>query len=508
MISNCLLIGALALLFSGPDMPEPEAVERYFPSRINTFYKPVKVEVSFKNAPAAEREWHTAKAMIVRNIVGFTAGETTGTYVTGTNKYGSSLALPRQEATGRFHVKKIGARWWIVDPGGYLHINRGVCSIRPGGCSNDSQANFERFRRRFPDKTRWLEQTEKELTSIGFHCSGAFSARYYQDYLQYNATHPEKPFILAPSFNFLAGFRDIAGDWPMGNERSKIGFVLLPEWEKWCAEYAMTVLSPYKGDPNTLGIFSDNEIEFVNVADGKENLVLPYLLKDTGKVGKAARKWCEDNGINPDNPVETVSANSLFVRFAAEKYYKAVSEAIKELDPGMLYLGSRLHGEPKLWKSIWEIAGKYCDIISVNYYGDWSADLKKGDGERTPTKATRGAVPLWESWSGRPFLVTEFYTKGIEDSDLNNESGAGMAVKNQTARAYAYQHFTLGLLEATNCVGWHWFKYQDDEPEDNNYKGANKGLYDKDFHLYPILGRYMQELNIHTYKLIEFFDSH
>lgn len=94
-----------------------------------------------------------------------------------------------------------------------------------------------------------------------------------------------------------------------------------------------------------------------------------------------------------------------------------------------------------------------------------------------------------------------------QDSDLNNLSGAGFTVPTQNDRAYAYQHFTLGLLEAKNCVGWHWFKYQDDDGTDNSGKPANKGVYDNHYEMYPYLGKFMQEVNYNVYNLIEYFDK-
>ena len=48
--------------------------------------------------------------------------------------------------------------------------------------------------------------------------------------------------------------------------------------------------------------------------------------------------------------------------------------------------------------------------------------------------------------AGKPFLVTEFYTKGTEDSDLNNLSGAGFSVPRQEDRAYAYQTLYIGVI--------------------------------------------------------------
>ena len=334
---------------------------------------------------------------------------------------------------------------------------------------------------------------------------------YYDDFIEYNSTHNDTPYILTPSFSFLSQFKEKKSiSYPGGNSDYKIGLVLHSEWSSWCKEYVKTALAPYKNDPNTLGIFSDNEIFFTHADEGEDNRIIPRMLATSGYTYNATVQWCVDNGINPNNKtqIRNWANNCKFAGFLADKYYKAVAEAIKAFDPGMLYLGSRLHGVPKQTKEIWEAAGKYCDIISVNYYGDWSVDLKAYDGERCPGKPANGYIPLWETWSGgKPFLVTEFYTKGTIDSELNNLHGAGFSVKDQAARAYSYQHFTLGLLEATNCVGWHWFKYQDDEPEDNDNRGANKGLYDKNFTMYQYLGRYMKELNVNVYDLIMFFDA-
>ena len=66
---------------------------------------------------------------------------------------------------------------------------------------------------------------------------------------------------------------------------------------------------------------------------------------------------------------------------------------------------------------------------------------------------------------------------------------------------------TLGLLEAKNCVGWHWFKYQDDDGTDNSSKPANKGLYDNSYQLFPYLSFFARELNFNAYDLIQYFDK-
>ena len=488
------------------NLPEPGAKERYSPSAKNTYYYPIELEISTSNTAAESRTWKPAKARVLNYMADFTPDETIDTYKSKTNKYGSSTELPKQTATGRFYVKKIDGRWWIVDPEGYLHHHRGVNSIRPG----TSADNLARFNKKFASIQTWMIITNVELRNIGFHGAGAFSKDYYADFITYNNSQGT-PYILTPSFGFLARFKEQkVGSWPGNDSNNKAGLILHKDWESWCKQYVKTDLAPYKNDPHTLGIFSDNEIYFTHYGTGEDNRIIPRLLKTTGYTYDATKQWCVDNGIDPNNTsqIRLMANNYKFAAYLAEKYYKAVSEAIKSFDPGMLYLGSRLHGEPRLSKEVWAAAGKYCDIISVNYYGDWSADLVANDGERVPGKASRGHALLWETWSGgKPFLVTEFYTKGIEDSQLNNMSGAGFAVKNEAARAYAYQHFTLGLLEAPNCVGWHWFKYQDDEPEDNDNMGANKGIYDRNFTMFPYLGRYMKELNVNVSDLIKYFDD-
>ncbi|MBR3682710.1 MAG: hypothetical protein IKL67_04770 [Tidjanibacter sp.] len=461
-----------------------------------SYYRPIVVEISTGDKPKAQRKWKKIKTRVLANVVGFTPDETIETYKEKTNKYGSSLELPRQAATGRFYVTKIGPRWWLVDPEGYLHHHRGVTSVRYGS----SDRNKAAFQQRFGgDDTRWLYVTQTELANVGIHGTGAFCTDTYQKIQAHNAANPDAPLMLCPSFGFIGAAAKALDNTNLNSANAKIGAVLHPDWESWVKNYAKTTLAPYKGDPNVVGIFSDNEIPFGGSSSGRENYILYKLLNlPASHFGhKAAQAWVDANypEMKADYSNMWWSVNLRFTQYLAEKYYKGVSEAIKAFDPQMLYLGTRLHGEYKTQEVV-TAAGKYCDVVSINYYGNWTPQIEVG-----------GRVSEWEQWSGKPFLVTEFYTKGIDDSDLNNESGAGFAVRNQAARAYAYQNFTLGLLQATNCVGWHWFKYQDDDGTDNSSKPANKGLYDNSYQMFPYLGRYMKNINIHVYDLINFFDT-
>jgi hypothetical protein len=71
------------------------------------------------------------------------------------------------------------------------------------------------------------------------------------------------------------------------------------------------------------------------------------------------------------------------------------------------------------------------------------------------------------------FLVTEFYAKG-EDSGMPNHTGAGWLVHTQDDRGLFYEDFILALLESRACVGWQWFKYQDNDPDDPHAEASNR----------------------------------
>ncbi len=479
------------------ELPTAGAQEIYSPSLKSIPYKPVTVSYASGNAPVSN--WSSAKTRLLSYLVGYEKQVTRHTdYLAMVNKYGSNINLPQQTATGRFHVKKINGRWWIIDPLGYMHYQRGVTSMRKGSSARNATAWNERF----GTNEVWMSKTQQELAEIGFHGTGAFCTNTYSVIQAHNAANAGAPMTLAPSFGFLGQFKSQAGiTYPGNSDLNECAAVIATHgsktWEQFCIDYFATALAPYRADPNVLGFFSDNELAF---ASASGNLLQRLLdINNNSDYGYVyAKAFMTGKGVS----TVTDALASEFAGIIAEKYYSGVKAALianAALPPAvtpMMYLGTRLHGRPKQVEGVVKAAGKYCDIVSINYYGPWSPELTT-------------YVKNWDEWAGTtaPFMVTEFYTKGIEDSDLNNKSGAGLCVKNQAARAYAYQHFTLGLLEAKNCVGWHWFKYQDDDGSDNSNEPANKGVYDNYYNIFPKLGKYMRDLNYNVYSLIEFFDA-
>jgi hypothetical protein len=267
-------------------------------------------------------------------------------------------------------------------------------------------------------------------------------------------------------------------------------FVFDTEFEDYCDEQAKKLIK-YKNDKNLFGYFSDNELPISrNNLEGYLKLDNP---NDPGRM--AAEKYLKDKGLTKKGI--TSEHKEEFAGIVADKYYDIVNRAIKKYDSNHMYIGSRLHSSAPHTESVVRAADKHVDIISINYYGQWALTKKhKTD---------------WLRWApNTPFMITEFYTKGM-DSGLANQSGAGWIVRTQEDRGYAYQHFCLALLEAKNCVGWHWFKYSDNDPtvkgaDPSNIDG-NKGIIDNNMEYYQPLVRLMRQLNMNRYALIEYFDK-
>lgn len=141
-------------------------------------------------------------------------------------------------------------------------------------------------------------------------------------------------------------------------------------------------------------------------------------------------------------------------------------------------------------------AGRYCDVVTINYYGAWTPES--------------GLMAQWSSWTGRPFIITEWYAMAY-DSGLACTTGAGFRVATQADRGKFYQNYALKLLQTKNCVGFHWFKYLDNDPEATNRDASNidgnKGIVNISFQPYTELTNRMRTVNINAYKLIEYFDG-
>jgi len=387
----------------------------------------------------------------------------------------------RIQATGFYRAVKIGHRWWLADPTGALCIHLGVTSVRTGNSPTSRKALGERF----GNHAAWADHTAAWLRELGFHGTGAWSdARMMH--------HATPRLAYTPIWNFMSSYgRARGGTYQAPGHtgyRNGCIFVFEPEFAEFCEEHAKQLAS-LNDDPYLLGHFTDNELPVYR------DLLDRFLALDPKDPGyRAAREWVFAR--KGRWPAElTDDDRDAFRGFVFEEYARITTQAIRRNDPNHLILGPRLHGDAKFSPAIFKAVGKYLDVIGVNFYGRWVPELE--------------LLRDWERWSGRPSMITEFYTKGA-DSGCGNTSGAGWIVRTQRDRGLFYQTFALQLLESACCVGWQWFKYMDNDPDDHtadpSNRDANKGIVTVCFEPYEELVTRMKELNDSVYAVVDYFD--
>lgn len=393
------------------------------------------------------------------------------------SRFGGCVGLPTKPS-GYFRVERTDNRWWLVDPDGFAFLSIGANSVRP----LDSPAARAAFGRAFGSQNGWAAATIDQLRLAGFNTLGAWSAA---DLL--GSRPAPLPYVKLWSFMaaygrrrggtvMLPGHVGYPGDCP---------FIFDPEFPAFCDEYAAQ-LALIRDDPWLIGHCADNELPW------SPELLDRYLALPTPDAGhRAAQAWlAEARGGIADGRPPTDAERSGFLEHACETYLITVAQAIRRHDPHHLFLGMRLHGQALRRPEVFRACGRHCDVVSLNYYHAWTPDPE--------------LLSMWATESGRPFIVTEFYAKGA-DSGLGNTSGAGWLVPTQADRGRFYQHFTLSLLRNEACVGWHWHRYSDNDPDeagvDPSNHDSNKGIVSSRYEPWTPLLAAMTAVNLRAYGL-------
>jgi hypothetical protein len=396
--------------------------------------------------------------------------------------------LDRQvEATGFFYATTINGRWWLVDPEGYLYLHQAVVAVSPGKSDTPRAA----LRERFGAPANWAAYTTQLLQAHGFNGTGAWSdvdlIRAAPTRLAYTTT-----------LNLLSEFgrsKNLIRQLP-----GHVGYpgdclpVFHPEFPGFCDRRARALVADTAGDPWLLGHFSDNEMPIPVL---EKFLALSPNDPDTGPGYQAARAWLAQRK-GPDASVASGSADitdadrDAWVEHVIGRYLEITTGAIRKYDPNHLCLGPRFHGKDKNSAGTWRAAGKYLDVIAINYYNAWGPEPE--------------VLSRWLAWSGKPCMITEWYVKGA-DAGYANWSGAGWIVPTQQDRGAFYQHYVLGLIESGSCVGWHWFKYMDNDPADlitdPSNRDSNKGIVNIRYEEYTPLLEAMKALNDRAYAIAD-----
>lgn len=412
------------------------------------------------------------------------------------DEYGGYICDKKFEATGWFHVEEKYGRLWTVTPSGNPFFRRAMVSLSPGSEGRQRTAVIDKC----GSLEDWAERETKFLKDdLGFNSLGGWSAI---DHL----SKVDKPMALSHIVGFVSVYARKHGmNNSTGGSTTFVGGVMPvfdPAFAEFSDERAKEVVTPYADNPYVYGWMSDNELHC------EQKLLDAYLMADNSNPWFAysyATAWtflCTVTGKQTVDVSDVTDEHRLLFRgMIYNKYLKTVSCAVKKYAPNHMFMGSRFLPGCYRDEYVQRVAGKWCDVISLNYYGAW-----------TPESELMQNI---QKWSGTPFIITEWYAKGMDvqkkEPRLTNESGAGFTVRTQKDRGYFYHNYTLKLMECKGCAGFDWFKMWDNDPDnlkaDLSNRNSNKGIYDNDYNVYEELADEMRTVNNNCYKLIEFFDS-
>ena len=402
----------------------------------------------------------------------------------------------KQEATGFFYTKKIGDRWWNIDPLGYPYYRVAVVQVAHGSSPNQKAVTLAKY----GTKLAWGEAASERLFELGFNSAGGWSEIDTLSQLD-NPISQTRIFNVATQYGKNIGVTVTSGGTRL--PKDDVIPVFDPGFVTFADNHIKGMVMPYVNDPNVYGWMSDNELAD-NITMLDHSLNLDYT--DVRRVYSYATAWTFMY-LKTGNPYVSVTdvtdeLRQEFLAMTYDKYFEVVTGILKKYDPNHMYMGCRFVNNNYKREYVMRVAGYWCDVVTFNYYGAW---------EGNPT-----LLQNIQNWLGdTPFVVTEWYAKGMDVWEKNplivNKTGAGWTVRTQADRGKYYQNYALMLMECKGCAGFDWFKYWDNDPTDPNAdqsnRDSNKGMYSNEGKEYTDLSDYMKELNTQKYTLIKYFDE-
>ncbi len=359
-------------------------------------------------------------------------------------------------ATGYFHTEKIGERTYIIDPLGNPFFAMGANTVCIGDSFNHPGYSIEKY----GDETAFYKGISAELKDVGINLVWVSPENDNNQLLRVK----DGLSVVISVKGVGAYMADLGrsqvseGVYPHNNTIN----VFDPDFVKSTFEKNAQLIidGSYSTLSHVFGYIADNELP------SGVTLLERYLTLDTAEPTNAfsyttAWAWLARR---MDTAYPTLDAyqsspdkdemNSEFLSFMYSRAYKVIGDSIRAVDPNHMYMGSRVHGICMTNEGYLRAAGHFLDILTINLYGGLN-----------PSAET---VSNLYRYSGKPFIVTEFFAKGMDAIDahgykLANSTGAGILVETQKDRADYYEHYALAMLETKACVGWTWYRFRDND---------------------------------------------
>lgn len=397
-----------------------------------------------------------------------------------------SVAVSALGAEGFYRVEREpSGRWHVIGPDGKETIPRGVCLIRYDGCANRGGPRRYREwnRAHFPSREAWAEDTVAKLKAWGFNRIGSGDAVLRGRGLMYS---------VGVSFGSrLCGPKQPQEKWICPNPGKPCAAfpnVFHPDFRKWCDEAARKTCLPLRDDRDLFGYYTDNELAWWGRGARDSGLYEAALkLPPDHAARQAAERLAAARGVAPEKAPPAVKLE--FLRAAAEIYFRETRAAVLAADPNHLVLGARFAGMDGAHEVVWEVAGKYSDLVTFNIY-PW-ADLDRNavflSAFPTAPRVT-DALAARYAVVKKPFMITEWSFPAL-DSGLPCTRGAGQRFRTQEERTRATELFARTMLASPHVVGYDYFMWTDEPPEgvsDVHPEDSNYGLVNEKGEPYPI----------------------
>ncbi len=392
------------------------------------------------------------------------------------------------KATGFFHVKKDDdGRWWAYDPLGRGFVVFGIdhVSYWGHGCEILNRHLHKEFNdKRFKNKGEWEVETLDRLTSWGFNMlmggDGVLRQRGMAHAIVINVG--DTMATLGDEFDITPNKSAPCTAFPN---------VFHPKFRKWCEHRINLVCKSQADNPWLFGYFIDNELCWWGHGSNYGGLFDTVMKKSADHTAKLALRDFLAKKANNDIAIfnktwetsidrfddilkmtslpnvtdEQKNIKTDFLRLIAELYFGTVHDELRKVDQNHMLLGCRFAGIDGSHPVVWEVAGKYSDVLTWNYYG--SVDLD-AEAAFTPRIDDKRQLLLDDfkrvyEWTGRPCLITEWSFPAL-DSGLPCTNGAGQRFKTQAERAKATEIFARTMLSMPFMIGYDYFMWVDQPP--------------------------------------------
>ena len=448
--------------------------------------------------------WTTADSRETRIIDNMNWYAPSGDYTR--TAWGGRNGLQPSSVTGKegfFRVAHCGGRAYLLDPDNGAVILHGVQHVRPG----ESTAHQKAFSTKYGSESRWSEETGKLLADnhINYISYGSNRIETFPVAIRANLLTPKTQKIAyAETLYLLRTFMwDMTKNLGYAFDDDKYNRLILlfePTFAAYIDNLVREKSALFAGDKHFIGYYLDNELPFASYQNGDplRGIDLKHFLSLPNRY-KAARtyaeKFMQERGIVSPAAI-TKADQEDFRGVVSDYYYQLTTTTVRRYDTEHLILGTRLHDWSKYNQKVVEACARYCDVVSVNYYGRWQPETD--------------FLANLKAWCAvKPFLVSEFYTKA-EDASYKgvkyaNTEGGGWLVHTQKNRGEFHQNFCLRLLETRNCIGWIHFEYNDGCTSDGS--ASNKGIVSLEYEPYESFLSYVRQLNLAVYPLIDYYDT-